>query len=63
MMTFGRKFLMSVIAGAGSAIGAFVAKECLAMAKNPIKQANAKKEKEKEKNENKTANLKKDEES
>lgn len=41
-MTFGRKFLMSIVAGMGSAIGAFVAKECLVIAKDPIKRAHVK---------------------
>ena len=41
-MTFGRKFLMSIVAGAGSAIGAFVAKECMVIAKDPIKRSNVK---------------------
>lgn len=49
-MTFGRKFLMSIVAGIGTTIGAFVAKECLVVAKDPVKRADVKRKVESIKN-------------
>lgn len=41
-MSFTRKFLMSIVAGIGTTLGAFIAKECLVVAKDPVKQADIK---------------------
>lgn len=38
-MKFVSKFFMAVVAGAGSAIGAYIAKEGLAIANDPFKRA------------------------
>ena len=37
-MRYAKRFLISFIAGAGSAIGAFVGKECMTMAKTEYKR-------------------------
>ena len=42
-MKYARKFLISFIAGAGSAIGAFVGKECMILVKNEYKRNGTKK--------------------
>ena len=42
-MKYARRFLMSFIAGAGSAIGAFVGKECMIMVKKEYQQKGPKK--------------------
>ena len=42
-MKYAKRFLMSFIAGAGSAIGAFVGKECMAMVKKEYKRNGFKK--------------------
>ena len=42
-MKYTKRFLMSFVAGAGSAIGAFVGKECMLIAKNEYKRNGAKK--------------------
>lgn len=42
-MKYARRFLMSFIAGAGSAIGAFVGKECMLIVKNEYKRNGSKK--------------------
>jgi hypothetical protein len=47
-MKYVRKFLISFVAGAGSAIGAFIGKECMVMVKNEIKRNGSKKKTNKE---------------
>ena len=42
-MKYAKKFLMSVVAGAGSAIGAFIGKECMAMVKKEYERNGFKK--------------------
>ena len=42
-MKYARRFLMSFVAGAGSAIGAFIGKECMVMAKKEYKRNGSKK--------------------
>ena len=42
-MRYAKRFLMSFIAGAGSAIGAFVGKECMVIAKKEYQQKWSKK--------------------
>lgn len=43
-MRYTKRFLMSFVAGAGSAIGAFVGKECMVIVKNGYKRKGAKEE-------------------
>lgn len=58
-MKYARRFLMSFVAGAGSAIGAFIGKECMVMVKN----VHERKEHKKKSNDNKYDDLKEGEES
>lgn len=48
-MKYFRKFLISVVAGAGSAVGAFIGKECMKMVKNEYQRRDVKKKENKEK--------------
>lgn len=42
-MKYARRFLMSFVAGAGSAIGAFIGKECMVMVKKEYQRKESKK--------------------